>query len=211
MKNVAYGKDFVTLHHFMKFCPHISSIGYMKWNPTENEGTNGSSCSLLGCVTSHLAFFTICRILSSLCSSRLISNHLITSIRSKRRETSISLFWYSNHLFITLLLQMVVAQTNTANHTCRFACLKSNILNCRLDYLVASYLQTLHDYKQREAPRQAHADGAWVVKVEKYVIYSKHSVSKIQFIVTSRIDLLTLKGKFLLPYRRSCKILQLGA
>ena len=40
-------------------------------------------------VTSHLAFFSIRRILSSLCSARLISSHLITSIRSKRRVFNI--------------------------------------------------------------------------------------------------------------------------
>ena len=55
----------------------------------------------VGYVTSHLAFFPICRISSSLCSSRLISSHLITSICSKRREIYISLFWYRD-LFIYL-------------------------------------------------------------------------------------------------------------
>ena len=54
----------------------------------------------VGYVTSHLAFFPICRISSSLCSSRLISSHLITSIRSKRRVIYISHFWYINYLSI---------------------------------------------------------------------------------------------------------------
>ena len=54
----------------------------------------------VGYVESHLSFLPICRISSSPCLSRLTSSHLRTSIRSKRREIYISLYWYRNYLFI---------------------------------------------------------------------------------------------------------------
>ena len=40
---------------------------------------------------------------------------------------------------------------------------------------------------------------------------SKRSVSKIQFIVALKINLLASKGNFLFPYRRICKIVLSGA
>ena len=50
------------------------------------------------------SFFSICRILSSLCSARLISSHLIASIRSKRRESNIYailiLKWFIHNVIV---------------------------------------------------------------------------------------------------------------
>ena len=50
----------------------------------------------------------------------------------------------------------------------RFVGFEPNMVNCKFDYLVASFLKTLHDYKtkrQTHKTKQTHAEGVWVFHV----------------------------------------------